>query len=117
MVEIVEQARGLLHGFHRLTGAADLALDEVVERLHSSGHHKLAEQIETDLIGRNVIEGRWTYQIIDEYDETYYAAFRDSESAVRDELADGHRHLAEAQMKQRRRTPGHSRHQARPTGQ
>ena len=113
-LETVEHARGLLYGFHRLTGAADLALGEAVDALREAGHAATAERIEAELVGRNVIEGRWTFQIVEDYDDTYYAAFREQERAARDELAGGCRHLFESEMKEDRRSGGRRHHESRP---
>jgi hypothetical protein len=57
-LETVEHARGLLYGFHRLSGSADLALQEAVEQLRAAGHDELAADIATVLIGRDVVDGR-----------------------------------------------------------
>ena len=113
-LEVVEQARGFLYGFHRLTGKADLALGEAVDALREAGHIERADEIERDLIGRNVLEGRWTFQLVEEFDDGYYDAFKSAEKAARDELAGGRRHLFEAEMKEDRRTPGRRHHEAVP---
>jgi hypothetical protein len=105
-----------LYGFHRLTGTADLALGEAVELLRSAGHGQLADDIDRDLVGRNVLYGRWTFQVVEEYDEHYYRTFRSLEERARDTLAGGRRHLYEAEMKADRRTPGHAAHEADPLG-
>jgi len=103
-LEAVEEARGVLYAFHRLTGTADRAVSEAVELLRASGHDALAERIDTELVGRDVIPGRWTFQIVEGYDETYYGVFKDLEKRARDELAAGRRHIFEAEMKAARRT-------------
>lgn len=113
-LECVEYARGHLYGFHRLSGTADLTLGDAVRLLREAGHDEVADRVETELVGRNVIEGRWTFQIVEAYDDTYYSAFKDLERAARDELAGGRRHLYEAQMKEDRRTPGRAHHAATP---
>ena len=113
-LETVEEARGLLYGFHRRTGSADLALGEAVEQLRAAGHDAVAERIETEVIGRNVIAGRWTFQIVEDYDGGYYAALRDAERDARETLAGGKRHLFEAEMKEDRRTHGQRHHEATP---
>ena len=115
-LEVVEDARGHLYGFHRLTGMADLALGEAVDLLRDAGHAELAEQVSTELVGRNVIEGRWTFQIVEEYDDGYYATFKRLEALARDDLAGGRRHLFEAEMKEDRRTRGRPHHEAVPGG-
>ncbi|MFZ0139963.1 MAG: hypothetical protein WAL70_02680, partial [Aeromicrobium sp.] len=98
-LEAVEEARGRLYGFHRLTGTADLALGEAVELMRKAGHDALADEIADDLVGRNVLYGRWTFQVVEEYDEHYYRTFRSLEERARDTLAGGRRHLHEAEMK------------------
>ena len=113
-LEVVEHARGLLYGFHRLTGKADLALGEAVDLLREAGHGEHADALERDLVGRNVVEGRWTFQIVEDYDDGYYAAFRDHEQNIRDSLAGGKRHLFEAEMKEARRSHGRRHHEALP---
>ncbi|MET0524693.1 MAG: hypothetical protein ABWZ91_07835 [Nocardioides sp.] len=113
-LEVAEDARGHLYGFHRLCGTADLTLGEAIDLLREAGHADLAERIGRELVGRNVLEGRWSFQIVEEYDDGYFAAFRELEQAARDELVDGRRHLFEAEMKEDRRTHGHPAHTARP---
>jgi len=114
-LETIEQARGHLYALHQLTGHADLALDDAVELLRKAGHDDLAERVETELIGRNVIEGRWTFQLVEEYDAGYYEDFKSIEKAARNELLGGRRHVFEAEMKERRRTHGRRHHEALPT--
>jgi hypothetical protein len=113
-LEVIEDARGSLYRFHRLTGKADLALGEATGLLRDAGHDGIAERIERDLIGRNVIEGRWTFQLVEEYDEGYYADLVAAERAAREELVEGRRHLFEAEMKEDRRSRGLRNHEARP---
>lgn len=112
--EMVEEARGALYRFHRLTGGADLALGEAVDMLESAGHAAIARDISEDLIGRNVLDGRWTFQVVEEYDDGYYAAFREHERRAREALVEGRRHLFEAEMKEDRRTHGRRNHEATP---
>ena len=113
-LETVEEARGHLYAFHRRCGTADLALGEAVDLLRQAGHDAIADAVETDLVGRNVLEGRWSFQVVEEYDAGYYAAFKDHERAARDRLAAGRPHLFEAEMKEDRRTHGRPHHEARP---
>ena len=113
-LEVVEDARGHLYGFHRLTGTADLALGEAVDLFREAGHPELADRLQTELVGRNVVQGRWTFQIVEEYDDGYYAAFKELEKTARDDLVGGRRHLFEAEMKEDRRTHGRAHHEAVP---
>jgi hypothetical protein len=113
-LETVERARGHLYSFHQLSGTADLALQEGVRGLREAGHDELAEQIEAGLVGRNVLPDRWTFQIVEEYDDGYWSVFREYENRVRQSLAGGARHLYEADMKQRERAGKNPEAQTRP---
>ncbi len=113
-LETAERARGHLYSFHQLTGSADLALGDAVDQLRQAGHPELADRIQTELIGMNVLPGRWTFQIVEEYDDGYYAVFTAFEKLARDELLQGRRHVFEAEMKEARRTHGRPGHEARP---
>lgn len=113
-LEFVERARGHLYSFHQLIGHADLLLGEACDALREAGNDAVADRLETDMIGRNVLEGRWTFQVVEEFDDTYWSRFRDHERRVRDELLGGARHLHEARMKEQRRTHGRKGHEAGP---
>jgi hypothetical protein len=112
-LETVERVRGHLYSAHQLTGTADFMLDEAVALFQRAGHAKTAERIERELIGRNVTPGHWTFQLVEEYDDGYYADFRTVERDARDEHAQGRRHLYEAELKEKRRTHGRTGHEAR----
>ena len=113
-LETVDQARGLLYGFPQLTGKADLLLQDAVDLLRQAGHTALADDLDRDLVGRNVIADRWTFQIVEDYDTNYWSTFRGFDERARNELAGGDRHVYEARMKQRERTRGHAHHEAGP---
>ncbi len=113
-LETCERARGHLYAFHQLTGSADIALGNAVQSLHEAGHDELADRIESELLGRNVISGRWTFQIVEDYDDHYWSLFRELERDARDQLAEGRRHLFEARLKQDERTIGRRSHEATP---
>ena len=113
-LETVDQARGLLYGFHQLTGKADLLLQEAVAQFREAGHAELADDLERDLVGRNVIADRWTFQVVEDFDASYWSVFRAFDERARNELAGGDRHVFEARMKQHERTEGHPRHEAGP---
>jgi hypothetical protein len=112
-LETVEIARGHLYAFHQLTGSADFKLERAIELLEKAGHGRLAEDLRRELLGRNVLPGRWTFQVMEDYEETYYRPFREHEREVRT-LTDGLPHVYEAGLKRRRRSPGVPGHEATP---
>jgi hypothetical protein len=63
-LEYVERARGELYAFHQLMGHADLLLGEACDKLRDAGHAEMADRLEEEVVGRNVLYGRWTFQIV-----------------------------------------------------
>jgi hypothetical protein len=113
-LEATERARGHLYSFHQLTGKADFGIGDAIDKLREAGHTEVADRLQRELLGRNVLPGRWTFQVVEDYEDTYWSVFRDLERQVRDELTAGRRHLFEAELKEQRRTHGHPDHTARP---
>ncbi|HYD09141.1 MAG TPA: hypothetical protein VEA78_03480, partial [Acidimicrobiales bacterium] len=88
-LEWIERARGALYEFHQLLGRADLLFGDSADMLRTAGHAELADHVDREVVGRNVLDGRWTFQVVEEFDQLYYEAVRDAERRIRDELLDG----------------------------
>ena len=114
-LEWVERARGHLYEFHQLMGHADGVFVEAADELAAAGHTPLADLVRTEVVGRNVVHGRWTFQVIEEFDDGYYRPVAAIEERVRRQLVAGRRHVYESEMKDARRTPGRPHHERRPT--
>jgi hypothetical protein len=95
-------------------GRADLTFGEAAAALREAGHVDEARLVETEVIGRNVVPGRWTFQVVEEFEDTYWEPVREVERRVRHQLLDGRRHVYEAEMKEGRRSRGRPGHEARP---
>lgn len=113
--EWLERARGRLYDFHQMMGRADLLAGEAVSMLRDVGQDELADAVDEHVVGRNVLEGRWTFQIVEEFDATYYGVFREVVAHVERELTGGWSHVYESEMKEERRTHGARHHEHRPT--
>lgn len=113
-LEYVERARGHLYEFHQLMGHADLVVGEACDALRDAGHDDEAQRLETEMVGLNVLPGRWTFQVVEEFDDGYWTQIRSHERRLRDALTHGVRHAHEAGMKEQRRTHGQPGHEARP---
>ena len=112
--EYAIRARGHLYSFHQLMGRADLLLGEAVSQLRDAGHGELADRLERELVGRNAIDGRWTFQIVEEYDDLYFDRATELEREVRTALMDGRRHVFESELKDGEITDGEPGHERRP---
>jgi hypothetical protein len=113
-LEWVERARGHLYEFHQLMGHADDLFGTVADTFDDEGATDTARTLRTEVLGRNVLDGRWTFQLVEEFDDCYYDPLRAIERRIRHDLMAGKRHVWEAEMKERRRTHGHPAHASRP---
>ena len=113
-VEWLERARGRLYDFHQMLGHLDFQMSDAAVLLRDAGHDEFAALIDSEVVGRNVLDGRWTYQILEEFEDVYYDVIRQTERRIRDELLAGRRHVFEAEMKARRRSAGRAGHEQLP---
>lgn len=79
-----------------------------------AGHDAIADRLESDRVGRNVLDGRRTFQIVEEFDGNYWSLFCDHERRVPEELQRRARHVFEAEMKEKRLMKRRSGYEARP---
>ncbi|MFJ6140512.1 hypothetical protein [Kitasatospora sp. NPDC092286] len=108
-LETTVRARGSLYSWHQLTGSADKTIGDAVDALRSAGHIEQADLVQREIQGRDVLPaldgaGKWTFEVIEAYDAGYYRHVEAVERRVREALTPDHGHLAEAEMKQQRRT-------------
>ena len=66
--EHVERVRGHLYALHQLMGHADLLFGDAAELLGSAGHDGAGALIREEVVGRNLLDGRWTFQMVDEFE-------------------------------------------------
>ena len=114
-LEWVERARGHLYDFHQMMGHADALIGEAADELREAGHQNQAQRIDAELVGRNALEGRWSFQMVEEYDAIYWSVVRAFADDLRGELMGGRHHVLESEMKEDRRTHGGRFHEQRPT--
>ena len=112
--EYVERVRGHLFALHQLMGHADLVFGEAAELLGEAGHDEARALVDDEVVGRNILDGRWTFQVVDEFDDLYYQPVRTMVKQLEHELIGGRRHVFEAEMKDERRSGSRSGQERRP---
>ena len=110
----VEDARGHIYAVHRLMGSAESTLEEATAMVRAAGHDELADALDRDALGANPLPGMWSFQMVELFDDGFYARAKGLHQRALDELVEGRRHIFEAEMKELRRTPGREGHEARP---
>lgn len=113
-VDHVEDARGHLYAFHRLCGSAETTMEEATRMIRNAGHDDIADALDREVLGRNPLPGMWSFQMVESYDDGYYADAKAIQQRAIDQLVDGRRHIFEAEMKELRRTRGREGHEATP---
>ncbi|UDY37468.1 hypothetical protein [Dermatobacter hominis] len=112
--EYLERARGHLYSMHQLIGRADLLFEEAADLLEECGAVTDARRLREDVVGRNVLDGRWTFQIVEEFDDLYYEPVRAEVRSLEERHVAGRRHVYESELKDRRRSAGRAGHERRP---
>ncbi len=102
-LEYVERARGHLYAFHQLIGRADFLFEESAVRLAQASHREEAASLWRTVVGRDVLEGRWTFEIVERFDDDYYDSARSEVARLEQRLVGSRRHAHEQAMRDRRR--------------
>jgi hypothetical protein len=95
-VEWLHRAHGNLVEFHHKTGHAMDHLAEAEAQLRDCGHADLADALRDEYLPRGVIdEDRWSYDVVESYQEGFLSDLTAFEREAREAVADGKRHVAE----------------------
>lgn len=95
-LEWLQRAQGSLIEFHHATGHGMDHLYQAESLLREGGHEELADAIRDELLPHGVVdEDRWSYDVVEDFQETLLAETIALERQVRRDLADGTRHVAE----------------------
>ncbi len=100
-VEWLHRAHGDLVEFHHKTGHAMDHLADAEQLLRAADHEELADALRDEYLPRGVIdEGRWSYDVLESYQEGFLSDLTGFEERARDDVADGHRHVSERAQEQ-----------------
>lgn len=100
-IEWLHRAHGHLLAFHHSTGHAMDHIAEAETLLRDAGHDGFADAVRDDYLHRGVIdEDRWSYDVVEDFQNGLFSDIQAFDTAVREELADGRRHVAERVQEQ-----------------
>jgi hypothetical protein len=103
-VENLHRAHGHLVSFHHSTGRAMDHLAVAEDLLREAGHERLADRLRDEFLPRGVVPpcdgdgataGRWSYDLLEKFQETFLEDVVRFGDVVHEDVADGRRHVAE----------------------
>lgn len=95
-MEWLQRAHGHLLAFHHGVGHAMDHFAAAEPLLRDADHTDLADAIRDEYLPRGVVdEDRWSYDVVEDFEDGVLADMDAFETAVRTQLADGQRHVAE----------------------
>jgi hypothetical protein len=94
-LEWLNRAHGKLVEFHHSTGHAMDHLYDAEAKLRDAGHEAFADRLRDELLPKGAVEDRWTYDLLETFEAGLHDDVRAFERQVRDDVADGRRHVAE----------------------
>ncbi|NHN41623.1 hypothetical protein G9C85_08235 [Halorubellus sp. JP-L1] len=101
-IEHLHRAHGHLVAFHHATGRGMDHLADAETRLRETGHDALADAIRDEFLPRGVAEsghpddpGRWSYDLLETYEESFLRDIVAFGADATDEIAGGRRHVKE----------------------
>jgi hypothetical protein len=107
-VEWLRRAHGDLVAFHHEVGHAMDHLADAEDGLREAGRTELADELRNEYLPRGVLDdGRWSYDVLESYEDAFFDPLCAFEDETRDRLAAGRRHVAErAQEREWKRRAG-----------
>jgi predicted nucleic acid-binding Zn-ribbon protein len=97
--EYLHRAYGDLLECHHEVGHAMDRMADAEELLRDAGHDEMADELRHEHLPAGAIEDKWTYEIVEEFRDGFFADLTDYEAAVREELVDGERHVSEKRQR------------------
>lgn len=95
-VEWLLRAQGRLLAFHHAIGHGMDHLDVAESRLRAEGHTTLADHLRDEILPRGVTgDDRWSYNVVEEFQQSFLNPVTDFEEASREVVTDGKRHVEE----------------------
>lgn len=102
-LEHANRAYGALLEFHHEIGRTMERLEESADALEAAGYDEFADEIREHHLSAGVVEDRWSYEVVADFETGFLADVDDFEGCVREELADGERYVAARRLKRHRR--------------
>jgi hypothetical protein len=95
-IEWLHRAHGALVEFHHNTGHAMDHFAQAEELFRESGNETIADALRDEHLPSGVVDGdRWSYDLLEDFDEGFLCEMVDFEESARQSVSGGRRHVAE----------------------
>lgn len=94
-IEHLHRGYGNLLAFHHAVGRGMNRFEDAREELRAGGHDEWADTLRDDLLPAGVVEEMWTYEVVEAFADEFLDPAAEFEANIREELADGQRHVTE----------------------
>jgi hypothetical protein len=71
------------------------------DRLRAADHDEFANRLRDERLPAGVVDDRWTYELVEAFENGFLADTTAFEQAIRDALADGADHVTEREQQRR----------------
>lgn len=99
--EHIQRAYGHLLAFHHQVGRAMDQFADAEPLLRQAGQDDLADVLRDDLLPAGVVDDRWSYELVEEFETGFLTETTAFEATARDRLADGLDHVTEREQQRR----------------
>jgi hypothetical protein len=99
-IEQIYRGYGNLLAFHHSLGRGMDHLDDAQQTLREAGHSAMAEELRDEQLPTGIIGDMWTYELVEAFESEFLDGVTSFEGEVREELANGQRHVTERQQQQ-----------------
>ena len=100
-VEHLHRAYGHLLAFHHSVGHAMDRLAAIEDDLRAAGREEYAAELRDDHLPAGVVDERWSYELVEAFNDGFLAEMTDFERRLREETTGGKRHVAEREQRRR----------------
>ncbi|WP_435151466.1 hypothetical protein [Haladaptatus sp. DFWS20] len=101
-IEGLRKAHGYLVHFHHATGHAMSHLRVAESNLREAGHDEFADHIRDEILPCGLLgDERWTYDLLEKFEEEFFNDVLAFERDVREDVASGERHVKERRQQRR----------------
>lgn len=100
-VEHLHRAYGHLLAFHHAVGRAMDRFAAIEGDLRRSGYGAYADELRDDHLPAGVLGERWSYELVEEFQDGFLAEMTDFDRRLREDVVGGRRHVAEREQQRR----------------